>query len=296
MQLRTRQAQSRYDELVAAAPEGVVCLDFDGVLAPIVDDPTQAHIHPQAAEILVALAEQFRAVAVVTGRPVRQAVALGNLDEVGARIADIGRDLYVLGQYGNERWTARTDRVISPRPPRGLATLVAELPDLLRRAGLADAHLEQKSLAVAVHTRRMDDPRAALDRLVPVLRKAAEAHGLVLEPGRMVVEVRAPGMSKGNAVRTLRRELHADAMAFVGDDLGDVDAFEAIIDLRRRGMAGLLVCSGSQEQQALVELADIVVDGPEGVMALLRQLAADAANASGAAGHDSAGPGGAASG
>jgi trehalose 6-phosphate phosphatase len=277
MELRTRQARGRYDELVAAHSQGVVCLDFDGVLAPIVEDPTQAHIHPAAADVLVALAEQFRAVAVVTGRPVRQAVTLGDLDEVGARIAGSGRELVVLGQYGNERWSSGTRSVVTPRPPRGLATLVAELPELLRRAGLDDVHLEQKSLAVAVHTRRMADPQGALERLTPVLARAAAAHGLVLEPGRMVVEVRAPGMSKGNAVRTLQKELHADAMMFVGDDLGDVDAFETIAELRRGGMVGLLVCSGSEEQQALVELADIVVDGPDGVMELLRQLAADAA-------------------
>ncbi len=93
----------------------------------------------------------------------------------------------------------------------------------------------------------------------------------------MVVEVRAPGMNKGNAVRTLKREHHADAMMFVGDDLGDVEAFEAIAALRREGMVGLLVCSGSTEQQALVELADIVVDGPDGVMELLKQVVEDAA-------------------
>jgi trehalose 6-phosphate phosphatase len=277
MELRTPQAQARYDELVAARAEGVICLDFDGVLAPIVEDPTRAHIHPAAADLLVALAGWFRGVAVVTGRPARQAVALGHLDEVGERVAGSGRELLVLGQYGNERWSSATGAVITPRPPRGLATLVAELPELLRRAGLGDAHLEQKSLAVAVHTRRMPDPQDALERLTPVLRKAAAAHGLVLEPGRMVVEVRAPGMSKGNAVRTLQRELHADAMMFVGDDLGDVDAFEAVADLRRRGMVGLLVCSGSEEQRALVELADIVVDGPDGVMELLERLAADVA-------------------
>lgn len=283
MELRTRQAQSRYDELVAAAGQGVVCLDFDGVLAPIVDDPAQAHIHPDAPEVLFSLAQVFRAVAVVTGRPARQAVALGDLDALGARLVDAGRDLLVLGQYGNERWSASTRRVLSPRPPRGLASLVAELPDLLRRADASEAHIEQKSLAVAVHTRRMADAERALERLTPALREVAAAHGLVLEPGRMVVEVRAPGMDKGNAVRTLRRELHADAMVFVGDDLGDVDAFEAISDLRRRGMVGLLVCSGSEEQKALVERADVVVAGPDGVMALLKQLAADAADRADAA-------------
>jgi trehalose 6-phosphate phosphatase len=65
-------------------------------------------------------------------------------------------------------------------------------------------------------------------------------------------------------------------MLFAGDDLGDVEAFEAVRDLRRGGMVGLLVCSGSEEQQALVELADIVVPGPDGVMELLSGLARDA--------------------
>src|SRR3954452_126919 len=280
MELRSPQARKRYDELVAAAAQSVVCLDFDGVLAPIVDDPTQAHIHPDAPDVLTALAAPFRAVAVVTGRPVRQAIQLGDLDEVGARIAEHDGDLLVLGQYGNERWTARTDRVVTPRPPKGLAGFVAELPELLRREGLGDAHVEEKSLAVAVHTRRLPDPAGALERLTPVLGRVAEEHGLALEPGRMVLEVRAPGTTKGNAVRTLQKELHADGMLYAGDDLGDVEAFKAIRDLRRGGMVGLLVCSGSEEQQALVELADIVVPGPDGVMELLSQLARDAAEAS----------------
>ena len=283
MELRTSLAQERYDELVAARARAVICLDFDGVLAPIVEDPAQAHIHPEAADLLVDLAGGFRAVAVVTGRPARQAVALGNLDEIGRRVEGAGRDFRVLGQYGNERWTARTRQVVSPRPPRGLATLVAELPDVLRREGLSEAFLEQKSLSVAVHTRRLPDPVAALEQLTPVLSRVASKHGLVLEPGRMVVEVRAPGMDKGSAVRALQKELHADAMMFIGDDLGDVEAFEAIAALRRGGMVGLLVCSGSAEQQALVRLSDIVVQGPGGVMELLRKMAADAAEADDAA-------------
>ncbi len=278
MELRTPLAQERYDELVAAARRAVVCLDFDGVLAPIVEDPDQAHIHPDAPQALVDLAAQVQAVAVVTGRPARKAVSLGDLDEVGARIAETGRDFFVLGQYGNERWSAQSRRVISPRPPRGLATFVAEVPHLLRREGLEGAHLEEKSLAVAVHTRRLPDPVAALERLTPLLAKSAAEHGLVLEPGRMVVEVRAPGMDKGNAVRTLQREQRADAMMFVGDDLGDIEAFEAVRELRRRGMVGLLVCSDSDEQPALAERADIVVDGPSGVVELLRRLTKDAAD------------------
>ncbi len=269
-------SKRRYDELVTSAERAVVGLDFDGTLAPIVEDPKDAHIHPDAGKALVELAPLVEAVAVVTGRPVRQAVSLGDLDEIGAEIAEGGGEFLVLGHYGNEKWSARDRRVISPRPPKGLAILMAELPDLLRRAGLGEAHIESKGgLAVAVHTRRMDDPDAAQEKLTPILEKAARSHGLVTEPGRMVVEVRADGMDKGNAVRNLQKQMHADAMVFVGDDLGDLEAFDAVADLRRRGMVGFLVCSGSDEQRALVEKADLVVDGPDGVVVFLHQLATD---------------------
>ena len=276
MELRSPLAHQRYDEVVAAFSGAVVCLDFDGTLAPIVEDPAQAAIHPGASAALLAVAERCLAVAVVTGRPVRQVLALGDLDELGSRVAEAGGRLLVLGQYGNERWSTDDPRVRSPRPPRGLASFMTELPELLRKADAEDAYLEEKGLAVAVHTRRLAEPAGALERLAPLLRDAARRHGLVLEPGRMVVEVRAPGMDKGAAVRTLQKELRADAMVFAGDDLGDLEAFEAVRSLRRGGMVGLLVCSGSEEQRALVEVSDVVVDGPDGVIELLDRLARDA--------------------
>ncbi len=279
MELRTPLARQRYDEVAARSARGVICLDFDGTLAPIVDDPSEAFVHPGAADVLAELGEQFQAIAIVTGRPVRQVLHLGDLEAVGSRVAAGGGRLMVLGQYGNERWTTDEPTVRSPRPPRGLATLMSELPQLLQQAGAADAHLEEKGLAVAVHTRRLPDAGEALERLTPLLARAADRNGLVLEPGRMVVEVRAPGMDKGAAVRALQKELRADAVVFAGDDLGDVEAFEAVRDLRRRGMVGLLVCSGSEEQEALVDLADVLVDGPDGVLELLAQLARDAAQA-----------------
>lgn len=275
-------SRRRYDELVTAAGSAVVGLDFDGTLAPIVDDPQDAHIHPDAGAVLIELAPLVEAVAVVTGRPVRQAVALGGLDDIGAAIKDRDGEFLVLGHYGDERWSAQDRRVVSPRPPRGLATLMSELPDLLRRNGLEEAHIENKgALAVAVHTRRMEGAEAAHEKVESLLAKAAKKHGLVTEPGRLVVEVRASGMDKGNAVRSLQKQWHADAMMFVGDDLGDIEAFEAVRELRRGGMVGFLVCSGSEEQQALVELSDLVVDGPDGVMAFLRRLTSDIGSAAG---------------
>ena len=267
--------EQQYAAVVRAASDLVVGLDFDGTLAPIVDDPENAHIHPDAPQVLVDLAEQVRAVAVVTGRPARQVLALGGLEEVGNEIGDHGRELFVLGQYGNERWTSVERRVISPKPPRGLATFTSGLPRLLRRADAADAWIEEKGLAVAVHVRRLEDPEAAYDRLLPLLTESARSHDLDVEPGRAVIEVRAHGMHKGASVHRLVEQLGARAVVFGGDDLGDVEAFKAVEELRGQGLPGLLLCSASDEQNVLADRADVVVPGPGGILDALRELTAD---------------------
>jgi trehalose 6-phosphate phosphatase len=245
----------QYAAVVRAADELVVGLDFDGVLAPIVDDPDQAEIHPDGPGVLVDLAEAVHGVAVITGRPARQVLSLGGLDDIGNTLGERGRDLYVFGQYGNERWSSHDRRVISPKPPHGLATLMSELPRILRRYDADDAWIEEKGL----------DP----------VTEAARSHDLTVEPGRLVIEVRAPGMDKGHAVQKIAEDLTAGGFVFVGDDLGDVEAFKAVQELRDGGMPTLLVCSGSHEQRALLDMADVVVPGPDGVMDFLRTLVDD---------------------
>jgi len=226
--------------------------------------------------VLTELADVVRAVTVITGRPARQALALGELDEVGNDLGDSGKELYLFGQYGNERWSSTSRRIVSPRPPRGLATYLGALPALLRRLDAAGAFVEEKGLAVAVHTRRLPDPAGAFDRLLPELEKLATDHGLVVEPGRHVIEARAAGMDKGQVVRAVVEELSAGGFLFAGDDLGDVEAFEAVDALREEGLPTFLVCSGSEEQQALAARADLVVEGPDGVLEFLRRLISDA--------------------
>jgi trehalose 6-phosphate phosphatase len=276
MEFTSETAKQRYADLLARVDEIVVGLDFDGVLSPIVEDPTEAHIHPEAPQVLVDLSDVVRAVAVVTGRPARQVLALGGLDEVGDAIGDHGKELFVLGQYGNERWSSTHRRVISPRPPHGLSTFERELPGLLRRSRASEAYVEEKGLAVAVHTRRLDDANEAFERLLAPMSELAHSHGLIVEPGRNVIEVRSDGQHKGHAVQTLVKEQGAGGFLFAGDDLGDVEAFEAVAELRERGLATLLVCAASDETSALLPLADVVVAGPDGVLDLLRQLIADA--------------------
>jgi trehalose 6-phosphate phosphatase len=255
--------------IVRQPRQTLVALDFDGTLAPIVDDPEQAFADPDAVAALADVGSLVGTVALITGRPVRAAVRLGGL----AGRAGL-ESMVVLGQYGVERWDGATDSYTIPPEPPEVTAAGEELPAILASLGLADARVEHKGRALGVHTRQLADPRAAFDALSDPLRDLAARHGLLLEPGRNVLEIRASGTDKGGALRELVAETGARQVVFAGDDLGDLPAFEAVAALRDQGVAGLLVCSASQEEDALRSRADVVVDGPAGVAAWLRDLAA----------------------
>ncbi|MFF5028032.1 trehalose-phosphatase [Streptomyces collinus] len=256
--------------LLAKPRTAVIGLDFDGTLAPIVADPEQARAHPGAVPALAALAPRVASVAVVTGRPAEVAVRHGGFADVPGL-----EHLVVLGHYGAERWQAATGELTAPPPHPGVAAVRAELPGLLDRAGAGQGTwIEEKGRAVAVHTRRAQDPQAAFDALRGPLTDLATRHGLIVEPGRLVLELRPPGMDKGVALLDHVRATGAGAVLYAGDDLGDLPAFAAVGKLRSDGVPGLLVCSGSTEVTELAERADLVVNGPEGVVGLLRGLAA----------------------
>jgi len=261
--------------LGADPSHAVVALDFDGTLAPIVPDPDRARAHPGAVPALARLAPLMGAVVIITGRPAEVAVRYGGLDEVPGL-----EHLVVLGHYGAERWDAVTGQVRAPDIPPGIAAVRAELPGFLDRSGARPGTwVEDKGRALAVHTRRTEDPDTALEQLRGPLLALAERHGLVAEPGRMVLELRPPGADKGAALRDFAHECKARAVLYAGDDLGDLAAFGAVDKLRTEGVPGLLVCSATADGEApvreLADRADLVVDGPAGVVALLDSLATE---------------------
>ncbi|MFI9546871.1 trehalose-phosphatase [Streptomyces sp. NPDC052016] len=265
----TPQGQQALDAIRARPRTTLVALDFDGTLAPIVENPDDARAHPDAVPALAALAPKVASVAVVTGRPAAVAVRNGGFAGVPGL-----EHLTVLGHYGAERWDARTGTVSAPAPHPGVAAARAELPGVLDAAGAwQGTWVEEKGRAVAVHTRRAQDPQTAFEALRQPLADLAARHGLIVEPGRMVLELRPPGVDKGVALHEYVREIGAEAVLYAGDDLGDLPAFAAVEKLRSDGVPGLLVASGSAEVSELAERADLVVDGPAGVVRLLRTLA-----------------------
>src|SRR5580698_2436017 len=223
----TAGGQACLAAMSADPAHGLVATDYDGTLAPIVDDPAAAVPAPGAVAALDLLARRAGTVAVITGRAARDAVSLGGLAAVPG--------LIVLGHYGAQRWQ---DGVLSEPPvPPGVQAVREALPGLLAAAGApAGTTVEDKGTALAVHTRRTADPVAALALLREPLSRLADSAALTLEPGRLVLELRPTGMDKGAALRALAGERGAGAAAFCGDDLGDLTAFAAIRQLRAEGV------------------------------------------------------------
>ncbi|MBV9093397.1 MAG: trehalose-phosphatase [Streptosporangiaceae bacterium] len=264
-QAATPEGRAGLDALLAAPRDGLIATDFDGTLAPIVPDPGAARAYPGAVGVLARLAPAVGTVAVITGRPAAEVVALGGLDAIPG--------IVVLGQYGWQRWHDGT--VSAPDPPPGVAAARAALPGLLDQASAPEGTwIEDKVHALAVHTRRAADPQGALQRLRGPLTGLAARLDLAAEPGRMVIELRPPGVDKGAALTALARERVARSVIFCGDDLGDLPAFAAVRSLRAAGIPGCTVGSGSDESPQVAAEADLAVAGPAGVTELLAAIAA----------------------
>jgi len=251
---------------VAADPaHALIASDYDGTLAPIVDDPAAAVPAPGAVEALARLAGRVGSVAIITGRAAADVVSLGGFADVPG--------LIVLGHYGAQRWQA--GELSAPPALPGVQEVRDALPGLLATAAPEGTTVEDKGTALAVHTRRTADPVAALESLREPLSRLAGKTGLTLEPGRLVLELRPPGMDKGSALLQLAAERSARSVLFCGDDLGDLAAFAAIRELRSNGIGSCAVASESAESPQVAEEADLVVDGPPGVVRLLSGLADD---------------------
>jgi trehalose 6-phosphate phosphatase len=261
---RTPEGQAGLEALLAGPRRGLIAADFDGTLAPIVPDPRAARALPSAVPVLARLADAVGTLAVITGRPAAEAVAYGGLDAVPG--------LVVLGQYGRQRWQDGT--LTGPGPLPSVESARQALPGVLAEAGAAEGTwLEDKGDALAVHTRRTADPEDTLRTLRRPLGELAARLGLAAEPGRMVIEIRPPGADKGIALTDLAAERAARSVLFCGDDLGDLPAFAAVRALRDAGVPGCAVASRSAECPQVADAADLVVDGPEGVVALLDAIA-----------------------
>jgi trehalose 6-phosphate phosphatase len=245
--------------LEAPGRSGVI-VDFDGTLAPIVTDFLRAEPLPGAADVLARLAERYARVAVVSGRP---------LAYLAHHLSGAGRTELV-GLYGLERARGATSGREDLPGAAPWREAVADAADAAETSAPPGVVVERKGLSVTLHYRTAPQNAGWAEQFAA--GQAAQC-GLVALPGKMCVELRPPlETDKGTVVRELSAGL--DAVCFIGDDQGDLAAFDELSRLREAGVATLSVAVKSPEAPpALLSRADLIVDGPPGAMALLRQLA-----------------------
>lgn len=240
---------------VGRAPGRTALLfDFDGTIAPIVDDPASAHPAPGAIEMLEALARRFGRVAVVSGRP------RSYLTPVLPPSVDIS------ALYGLESREAGTER---DHPDAGAWASVID--DVASTAAFPDGvGVETKGVSLTVHFRNAPAAAAEVGRWA---EGVSSSTGLLARPAKESVELHPPlEVDKG----TVTRQLAAGCatVVFVGDDLGDLPAFAAMDELAARGVDAIKVASGGDDLPgAVAAAADLVVDGPVGVVELFAPLA-----------------------
>ncbi|MCU1657453.1 MAG: otsB [Pseudonocardiales bacterium] len=245
--------------------KSVISLDFDGTLAPIVKDPLRSRPIEGAVEVLQTLAHAGAHLAVITGRDARTALRLGSLESVPG--------IRVTGLYGVESWY--DGRLTTIETPPVVDELRKRLPGVVSRHSNDPAvWIEDKRLSLVVHTRRAADPEAELAHLVEPVRQLAAGLGLEVHAGRDVLEIRLPGYDKGTVLRRLVDELSPTSLLYAGDDVGDLPAFAAVRELRATGLAAWAVAAVSDEVPEIRDTADLHVDGPAGVVGLLREIAA----------------------
>jgi trehalose 6-phosphate phosphatase len=261
---------AKLDELLApvkADPKrSAILLDVDGVLAPIVQHPDDAHMPETTRRPLIDVAKRYGVVACVSGRrasDARRIVSLGSIAYLGSHGSEVLKPGSIEPEMDGElaAWTRRVQ------------TFAREaFGEELRRLRV---RLEDKEAIAALHWRGVpdeDDAEAAVRRVAA----QAEEAGFTTHWGRKVLEIRPPvRIDKGAGIVSLLRDMDLDAAVYVGDDVTDIDAFHGLTELIEMGRLGSAVRIGVRSEEGpskLAEEADHMVEGTDGVRDFLKAL------------------------
>jgi trehalose 6-phosphate phosphatase len=258
--------------------------DYDGTLSPIVARPERARPLPGAARSLRRLASHLAVVGIVSGRPVEFLVDRLELEALlpppaispgGGSSGLHAYGLHAYGLHGLEHWSGSGTIEIEPavlawRDP------VASARDGARLAALPGVEVEDKVYGVTVHWRNAPDPAVVEARAAMLAGELAAAHGLLARPGKASVELVPPvGVDKGTVMRRWGGDGRILRIGYLGDDVSDLLAFDALDSLAAEGGPRSLkvAITGPDAPPALLESADLVLGSPAAAVELLARLA-----------------------
>lgn len=241
--------------------------DIDGTLAPIVRRPEHAHVREEVSLLLGKLGRRYARVACVSGRSAAEArrlVGVGSISYVGSHGAEVleagSSEPQLLDAFVS--WEGQVGEFVDQQADD-------------RDMKLLRIRTEDKGPIKAFHWRDVPDEDAAEKWLQNVAQKA-QAEGLDIHWGRKVLEIRPPvPIDKGQAVKTMLEGSDVRAALYGGDDVTDLDAFDALEALVDAGELDAKVCVGVRSDEgpkAIVDRADVVVDGVKGFTDVLAAL------------------------
>ena len=262
----TASLEQLLQPLKADPSRSAVLLDVDGVLAPIVQHPDDAHMPETTRRPLIDIAKRYGIVACVSGRRASDA----------RRIVSLGSIAY-LGSHGSEVLKPGS---IQPEMDRELQAWTRRVQDFAQEAfderlRQLRVRLEDKEAIAALHWRGVPDEDDA-EAAVRDVAAAAEKAGFQAHWGRKVLEIRPPvRIDKGAGIVSLLRDVDLAAAVYVGDDVTDLDAFRGLTELVEMGRLKTAVRIGVRSDEGpskLGEEADWMVEGTDGVRELLKSL------------------------
>jgi trehalose-phosphatase len=197
---------------IARVPNLLVACDYDGTLAPIVEDPSKAVPLPEAVAAVRALAALPQTtVAVISGRALRDLATLSRLPS----------EVHLVGSHGSEFDVGFVER-LEPELLDLHERMHTELRAITR--GKFGVRLEAKPASIAVHTRAA--PRDIAFQVTEAVRTGpASWPDVHITQGKEVIELAVITTHKGTAVDALRMQMSASAVLFIGDDVTDENAF-----------------------------------------------------------------------
>lgn len=243
-----------------------LAFDIDGTLSPIAPTPGEARLYPGVAALLEE-ARAYAHIAIMTGRAI----------ESGASMVNVEGITYI-GTHGIE-WCEGlpTGHEIQINPIA--LPYLAQSAELLTLAEdkLADQPgilIERKRLGGSVHYRLAPQPEQTRQLILDTLSEPAAQRNFFLSAGKQVIDIKTIlPLNKGTELRRFAQRAKLASVLFAGDDRTDLDAALEIERLRQDGLqAAAIVVQAADTLPALLEHADLVVQGIENMARLLAEI------------------------
>ena len=227
-------------DLLKSGPAGLL-LDLDGTISEIVHEPAQATISQGVKAALKELRLRLALVAIITGRSAQQARDIVGVDQ-----------LVYVGNHGLERLEKGTLTVAEEAKP--FARSLRKLMERLRARDLSGVEFEDKGASFAIHYRNASNPGEAARSMLKAITELSEGQVKLLM-GKSVINVLPPvSLTKGSAVVSLVRDSGLSAAILIGDDVTDIDSFQAVRRLSdQRGFRAISIAVIGPESPAKLE-------------------------------------------